>query len=177
VANISVLPLVTNLPGVTNFVVMAAVCDDARVMFDGSSSTDVENDPLSFSWLDGTNLVATGKVTTNLLSAGNYEITLLVNDGQAVGTSAATVEVISPAQGVGIVIVLLHESELGRRNIQSLIASLKNAAAAFDRCDARPGVNQLEAFKNKVRAQIEPVNPELAAKLIAAVDQVINVAR
>jgi len=176
-ASIAIAPLLTNVPGVTNLVVLAAACDDAQVVFDGSGSTDVENDLLSFTWLDGTNIVATGKLTTNALPVGSHEISVQVSDGQAVGTAAATVEVISPAQGVGIVIVLLHESDLSRRNLQPLVASLKSAAAAFDQCNARPGVNQLEAFKHKVRAQVAPVNQELADQLIAVVDQIIAAAR
>jgi hypothetical protein len=177
VASFGVSPLVTNVPGVTNWMVIATVCDDAQVVFDGSGSTDVENDALSFTWLDGTNIVATGKSVTNALSIGSHEVSVQVSDGQAVGTTATTVEVISPAQGVGIVIVLLHASDLGRRNIQPLVASLKNAAAAFDRCDSKPGIHQLEAFKNKVHAQVEPLNPELAAELIAAVEQVLRAVR
>jgi len=38
-------------------------------------------------------------------------------------------------------------------------------------------VNELRAFQNKVRAQIEPLNPGLAAQLIAAAQQVIDTAR
>ena len=64
-----------------------------------------------------------------------------------------------------------------RRNVQPLITSLKNAAAAFDRCEAKPGASQLAAFKSKVHAQIEPLNPELAAKLIDAVEQVLGAVR
>jgi hypothetical protein len=146
-------------------------------VLDGSGSSDVENDPLTYSWWDGTNQISSGVLATNLLSPGSHELSLQVSDGKAVGMATATVEVIAPAEGVGIIIVLLHESDLGRRNIQPLITSLKNAAAAFDRCDAKPGANQLEAFKNKVRAQIAPLNPELAARLTAAVEQVLDAVR
>jgi len=176
-ARISVSPLVTNAPGTTNWVILAAVCDDATVVLDGSASTDVENDPLSYTWLNETNVIATGMVVTNLLALGSHELGLQVNDGQATGTATAVVEIITPAQGVGIVIVLLTESDLGRRSIQPLVASLNNAAAAFDRCEAKPGANQLEAFQHKVRAQIAPLNPELAAKLLEAVEQVLQAVR
>jgi len=176
-ARISVAPLVTNVPGTTNWVILAAVCADAAVVLDGSASTDVENDQLSYTWLDETNVIATGMIVTNFLAPGSHELVLQVHDGQVAGTATAAVEVITPAQGVGIVIVLLSESDLGRRNIQLLVASLKNAAAAFDRCEAKPGANQLEAFKHKVRAQIAPSNPDLAASLIEAVEQVLGAVR
>jgi hypothetical protein len=146
-------------------------------VLDGSASTDVENDQLSYTWLDETNVIATGMIVTNFLAPGSHELVLQVHDGQVTGTATAAVEVITPAQGVGIVIVLLSESDLGRRNIRPLVASLKNAAAAFDRCEAKPGANQLEAFKHKVRAQIAPSNPDLAASLIEAVEQVLGAVR
>jgi hypothetical protein len=176
-ARMSVSPLVTNLPGVTNWVVLAAVCDDARVTLDGSASRDVENDALSYTWLEGTNQIASGVIATNLFSPGSHELSLQVSDGQAVGVTAATVEVIMPEQGLGILIVLLQDANLGRNNLRPLVASLKNAAAAFERCDAKPGINQLEAFRNKVRAQIAPLNPALAKQLEEAIEQLLRAVR
>jgi hypothetical protein len=176
-ASIAISPVLTNAPGLTNWVILAAVCEDATVVLDASGSGDVEDDALIHTWFDGTNHLASGLLATIRLALGNHEISLQVHDGQVADTASATVEVISPAQGVGIAVVLLHESAMARRDAQPLIASLKNAAAAFDRCQAKPGVNQLEAFSRKVRAQVAPSDPELAARLIQAVEQVIDVAR
>jgi hypothetical protein len=176
VARIAVSPI-TQVLGITNQVVIAAVCGDGAVILDGSGSSDVENDPLTFEWAEGTNWLGATTLITNQFPVGTHEITLRVNDGALDGVAHEVIEVVTPAQSLGLIILFIEESGLGRANERPLIASLKAAAASFDDCRLIPAVSQLEAFQNKVRAQVAPSNPELATRLIEAAQQVIDAAQ
>jgi hypothetical protein len=173
VARIEVSPL-TQVLGITNKVVVAAVCGDATVILDGSTSSDADGDSLTYEWAEGTNSLGSTPIVTNQFAIGTHEISLTVNDGALTNLANEIVEVVSPAQGLGIIIAYIEETDLGRRNGRPLIASLKAAAASFDECHPIPGVNQLAAFQNKVRAQIAPLDEELAGKLIEAAQQIID---
>jgi len=59
------------------------------------------------------------------------------------------------------------------RNRQALLASLLAANESFILGNTKAGINQLRAFKNKLRAQVAPDAPLLAATLAAMADQVI----
>ncbi|MBI3850912.1 MAG: tandem-95 repeat protein [Verrucomicrobia bacterium] len=172
-AKATVSPL-AQFPGLTNLVVISPNNSNATVVLDGSQSTDVENDPLQYSWLEGTNVIASGVLATNHLDIGTHTITLVVSDGMDVGTDTAVVEVITPVQSVGILISLVEESTLSRQNRSPLIVTLKAAAASFESERQRPGINQLNAFQNKVRAQVTPLDPALAESLINAAQVIID---
>ena len=60
------------------------------------------------------------------------------------------------------------------RNRQPLLASLLAAKDSFNLGNIKSGINQLRAFKNKLRAQVAPGAPLLAAALGLAADQVIQ---
>jgi len=173
IARIAISPL-TQVLGITNKVVVAGVCADAAVILDGSGSSDVEHDPLTYEWMEGTNSLGSTAIVTNQFVVGTHEITLTVNDGALDGVANEIVDVVSPAQGLGIIIACLDDSELTRGNVRPLIASLMVAAASFDDCRTIPGINQLKAFQHKVRAQVAPGNPDLAARLIEAAQQIID---
>ena len=174
VAEIVLAPL-NHLPGITNLLVIAPVGTNATVILDGSRSTDVENDPLQFFWSEGTNNFATGMLATNQFAPGRHTITLIVSDGQATGTNSVVLEVLSPAQAVATLMTLVESSDLSRRNEKPLLASLESAAASFDRGNGTAGLNQLQAFQNKVLAQITPLDPSLAAILIRTAQEIIDV--
>lgn len=54
------------------------------IQFDGSGSTDDDNDPLTFEWEFGDGNTATGMMPTHTYAqAGTYEVRLVVDDGQA----------------------------------------------------------------------------------------------
>ena len=69
---------------------------------------------------------------------------------------------------------MVIDSDLSKRTQQPLLATLSAALAAFERGDAAPGMNQLAAFENKVRAQVAPTEPLLAQQLIDAAQVIIN---
>ena len=68
----------------------------------------------------------------------------------------------------------VNDADIDRKPKRPFIASLKAAAASFDRGSNQSGVNQLAAFQNKVRAQIARTDPALAAELIAAAQAIID---
>jgi len=173
VAEIVLAPL-SHLPGVTNLLVIAPVGTNATVYLDGSRSTDVENDPLEYFWSEGTNTFATGVLATNRFAPGRHAITLTVSDGSATGTNSVVLEVLSPASAVGALRTLVEAADLGGKNANPLLASLRAAATSFDRGNSNAGINQLQAFQNQVRAQIAPLDPTLAATFIEVAQEIID---
>ncbi len=171
---IVVSPL-TRLPGVTNLVVVAPVCSNAWVILDGSQSSDIENDPLEFTWTEGTNKLGTTAMLTNQFTPGSHTITLQVSDGQESATATTTFQVLSPAEAVTSLARVVEQADLGGRNPQPLLASLHAAAASFERCNLTSGLNQLEAFQHKVSAQIAPKNPALAELLIGTAQEIMDI--
>jgi hypothetical protein len=80
----------------------------------------------------------------------------------------------SAAESVGSLLTLVATSNLSGKNANPLLASLQSAAAAFARGNATAGLNELQAFQNKVRAQIATLDPALAAALIEAAQEIID---
>jgi len=81
------------------------------------------------------------------------------------------VEVITPAQAVERLVALVNS---GAPRPHPLIATLSAAIAAIDRSNPTAAINQLQAFQNKVRAQVSPLDPELAETFIQAAQQIID---
>jgi hypothetical protein len=57
---------------------------------------------------------------------------------------------------------------------QSLLATLEAAKGSFQATNWFPGVNQLHAFQNKVRAQVRPGDPALAEELSTSAQRIID---
>jgi hypothetical protein len=148
----------------------------ALVVLDGSRSSDVEGEELEYGWLEEGMAVGfgTGSVVTNWFGVGVHRVVLLVDDGEDVGSVEVEFEVITPATALEEVVWMVAESGLERNRKQPLLASLKVAGASFDRGSVGSGVNQLEALLNKVRAQVAPLDAELAAELSRAVREVME---
>ena len=125
---------------------------------------------------EGSNLFSTNMVAVRILDLGAHEIVLWLDDTFPLGTNGAALklDVIAPAEAVGIVMDLLTNAPLAGNRRQPLWASLNTAAAAFARADFIAGANQLDAFENKVRAQIAPSDPLLAESLLQAARTVIE---
>jgi hypothetical protein len=85
-----------------------------------------------------------------------------------------SVEVITPAQSVALVMEMLEASSLSDKSQHSLLVSLQAAAASFDRGNLASGISQLSAFQSKVQAQVAPSYPVLAAQLISATEAIMN---
>ena len=66
------------------------------IQFDGSGSSDPDGDTLTFEWEFGDGNTATGMMPTHTYaSAGNYEVKLVVDDGQARSGQSVTSAAIS----------------------------------------------------------------------------------
>ncbi len=173
VAKVTVSPL-AQFPGLTNLVVISPNNTNATVVLDGSLSTDVENDPLQYTWLEGTNVIAAGVLAANVLPVGSHAITLLVTDGTDVALDTVTVEVITPAQSVEILVAMVKEASLSKKREKELLASLREGAHAFQKNKLAQGIKRLTSFQDKVRKRIAPSDPVLADQLINAAQVIID---
>jgi hypothetical protein len=146
---------------------------DAIVVLDGSRSSDSDGDPLSYEWfLNGSSTaLATGTVAVVTLPVGVHPVQLVVSDGLLATTNAVSVEVITTGQAVERLAEIVDEDA---GNPAPLLASLRAALASIDRIHPATAINQLQAFQNKVQAQVAPVDPELAAQLIAEAQVIID---
>jgi hypothetical protein len=149
---------------------------NAPVVLDGSHTADPEGDPLSFAWFKDGAIVpfAVGMRTTNVMAIGLHPITMLVDDGRHTVTEAFDVDVISACEGDEDLISLIDAANLDRRNKRPLIATLKASCASFERGSFNSGANQLNAFQNKVHAQVFPSNPALASELTRRAQEIID---
>jgi poly(3-hydroxybutyrate) depolymerase len=175
IPSIQVSPL-ARFQGWTNLIVIAPDNTNAAVVFDGSKSFDPDDARFDYAWFEGTNLFSTNAVVTNTLAVGTHEIMLLLDDTFPLGTNSAsvTVEVISPAQAVAIVMSILEDLNVGNKNRQPLLASLDASAASFERGSFTAGINQLQAFENKVLAQIAPLDEQAAEELLGAAQTIVD---
>ncbi len=172
---IEVSPL-AHFPGYTNLIIIAPDNQNANVTFDGSKSYDPDDTNFYYFWYETGVIFSTNAVAQQSLGVGSHEITLGLDDTFPLGTNSAsvTVEVITPTQAIGIIIDMIDNSNFGHNLTQPLLASLRAAAASFERDNPKSGVNQLGAFLNKVRAQVAPFDPNFATHLTAAAQTIID---
>lgn len=175
VAKIILSPL-DELPGVTNTVLIAPACCDATLLLDGSQSTDVENDPLTYIWLNGTNVLATTATFTNYFRSGTYEITLIVSDGLTAATKTAILEIITPSEAVTFLKSLVEESITERKQRVPLVNWLRQADESFEKCHIEQGMRFLALFQQRVVERIAPTKPEFAKQLVDTAQAIIDAA-
>lgn len=156
--------------------VIACDGESARVMLDGRGSTDPENDPLSYAWfVTGSQTpFSTASAVTTTADVGVHSITLVVSDAQSSDSATVVFEVITPAEAVAQLSLMLDAADLSRKQRQPLQASLSAAMQSLERGNFKSAIGQLDAFKNKVRAQIGDSHPSLALSLIDATDAIIG---
>lgn len=161
------------LPGQTGLYALALDGEKACLTLAGSGS-DPDGDPLQFSWAwDGASTAGTAWLT-NCFDLGCHTATLTVSDGRATCSSVVEFCVITAGEAVEQCVALVNGANLGTKNKRPLIASLKAAGASFDRGSLESAVNQLEAFQNKVRAQVAPRWPAEAAAFIRCTQQILD---
>src|SRR5262249_48862264 len=119
---IAVSPL-SKFPGNTNLIVISRNGVNAAVTFDGAKSYDPDGTNILFSWSEGASVFSTKAVATDVLPVGTHEITLKLDDTMPQGTSSAsvTVDVITASQAVGLIMEMVHNSDLSRRTQQPLM--------------------------------------------------------
>ncbi len=149
---------------------------NAVVHLDGTRSSDPDGDVLTYSWLaDGSPVpIASGALASAVLEVGTHQVVLIVDDGTVVDSDTVEVHVITAAEAVEDLVLKVNGADIDRKTKRPFIASLKAAAASFERGSNESGLNQLAAFQNKVRAQIARNDPALAEELIAAAQAIID---
>jgi hypothetical protein len=110
-------------------------------------------------------------VAVTVLPVGTHSIQLVVSDGSLSNTNGVTIEVITAAEAVNRLAATLG-SDVPRP--QALLAALNAAIASADRSNPTSAINQLLAFQNQIRAQVEPLDPALAASLIQSAQEIID---
>jgi hypothetical protein len=70
---------------------------DQEILFDGSQSSDPNDDPLYFYWDFGDGVTSTSAKTSHIYqNPGEYLVTLTVDDGMASSTATTTIKILSP---------------------------------------------------------------------------------
>jgi hypothetical protein len=80
----------------------------------------------------------------------------------------------SPCAGVGILVAMVENSSLPDSRKHPLLVSLDGACQSFEKGHLNTGVNQLQAFEQKVRAQVEKSDPALARRLVAITELILG---
>jgi hypothetical protein len=163
-------------PYFSNKTVIANDVSNAIIRFDGTMSSDPEHDPLTYAWYADGSLTpfSTAAVNSNSLAVGFHIVDLVVNDGSLSGSASCVIQVITPCEAVEVLIGLVENSSLHRRDKRPLIATLKAACAKFERGKCSEGEQLLKAFKNKVRAQLWRNHRALAVQLISLTDRILD---
>jgi hypothetical protein len=184
-ATVSITLLPVNDPPAPHLVVEGAVTFldalsvitlDGTVVFDGSQSADVDNDPLQYLWSTGDppEAFAAGVRVTNEFASGSHQIILEVSDGTALGVDTVSIEVLLPCDALNLLILRIEESSVRRQTQRALIRCLEMACEAFqdDRVDR--GLDLLDGFQDKVSAQLSDIDPALAELLIQSSQTLID---
>jgi hypothetical protein len=174
VAVIDVQPQVDLGDNVVNITLISANGENVCAILDGTGSFDADDDSLTYLWFVDGVPVGEGAIVEACLPVGSLEVMLVVNDGQADGTATVQVDVLSGSEAVEELVLVVNDSIVERKNKRPFLASLKAAAASFDRGSLSSGPNQLKAFQNKTRAQIGRQNPDVADEWIRIAQEIMD---
>lgn len=159
-----------------HLVIVTANNTDADVILDGTASSDVDGDTLSYAWFlnDSLTPFSTAATVTQTLPVGNHVITLVVSDGVSTSSDIITVQVFTPCTVVQNLATLVEAASLAPNERNSLLGHLNAACATFSNGNTSAGVHQLELFQTRVTNKIAPNDPAVAALLNAAAQDIIN---
>jgi hypothetical protein len=159
-----------------HLVIVTANNTDATVILDGTASSDVDGDTLSYAWfLDASPTpFSTAATLSQTLPIGNYAITLIVSDGVAASSDTITVQIFTPCNVVENLAAQVKAADLAPNERNSLLGHLNAACATFGNGNTSAGVHQLELFQTRVNNKIAPEDPALAAALNTAAQEIID---
>jgi hypothetical protein len=161
--------LVDFSPDFENPVLISCNWWNSCLKLDGSLSSDPENGALTYHWFIEGDVVpfSSSVVTTNCLELGTYTVALVVTDPAGLSdTKTKTLEVVTAPLAIELLIEKVNQSAAYRRAKRELTATLRVALRHSGDGKLRPTQTTLDAFEKKVRAQVTPYQPELAASLI-----------
>jgi hypothetical protein len=97
-----------------------------EILFDGSQSSDPNDDPLNFYWDFGDGITSTEKKPTHTYqNSGEYLVILTVDDGMASSTTTTTIKILSPPTPppsgfvyFGKEKIILEKEKIGEKKIE-----------------------------------------------------------
>ncbi len=133
----------------------------ARVVFDGSPSTDPFYLPMQYSWTGWAGYFTSGDpvftgtqiLTTNVFEVGTYIISLQVSDSMADGhPHYFSLQVATPCQAMNPLISVVQRMSLPKMLKKVLLDVLSASAADFDRGNMNKGLMGLQLYERLVKA-------------------------
>lgn len=126
--------------------------------FDGTGSTDADGFIAQFEWHFGDGTVGTGPIVQHAYAApGSFVTKLIVTDSQgAAASDTVAVRVLTPAQAIAEVKLIVAAFNLSQGISNSFDAKLEAAQGALEAANAgmrQDAANKLEAFIQAVTAQ------------------------
>jgi len=148
------------------------VCSDIVMITEPGQSSAVVNFTLEAS--DNCNLLDSGSLPASgsVFQTGVTTVNAWAKDEAGLKTTGSfTVTVLTPAEAVQGLIALVNDSDSPHK--QPLLASLEAALTSLQCGNVVSAVNQLLAFQNQVRAQVEPLDSAWAASLNSSAQRII----
>ena len=109
----------------------ACVAGSAPVTLDGAASSDPDNDPLSYQWLENDVVIATDAVAAVQLSRGTHLVGLVVSDG-ASSSAAVQLEIVVGDTERPVIVFNQYVTEMRPPNHAMILAAMISASDACD---------------------------------------------
>jgi len=147
------------------------------VGFDGSESSDIEDETLSYHWDFGDGVTMEGPIAEHVYTVeGVYTVVLTVTDSEDLsGEASVEVVVKSASEAIDDVIDVIEGFDLPGGTENSFVSKLENAQKSLDKGNDQSAINKIEAFINNVEAQRgKKLTDEQADLLLSAAFDIIN---
>jgi hypothetical protein len=142
------------------------------VELNGSRSSDIDKDSLSYEWSKAGTVVAKVMVAKRRLSLGTHSIQLQVSDGKAQSVTTVRIKVLTPAKALGDLAAEIGASRLPRADRLVLLGLTYVAQHALECGREHLALRHLRLLADQISRRILPRNPALAAAWQTAVKQV-----
>jgi hypothetical protein len=160
----------------TGILLIAANNQDAQAILDGSSSSDADGNPLSYSWsIIGGSPFSTNATLTHTFDVGLWGVALVVSDGTTTSTATLAVQVQTPCEALDkMKIDITAEPGMPARDEQRLHAMLDAACRSFNKGHLRQGKQRLELFQSAVQRRLGNSFPFFSEDLIESAQYILD---